>query len=117
VAQVLAGGLGALPAGAPLGALIGAAVGIVLALMEEFVPKDKKKYTLSSAAAGIAWVIPAWNSMSMFLGALIAWIFLRLSRPKAERYSLAVASGFIAGESLIAVLVAALVALRVLSAG
>ena len=66
-------------------------------------------------AVGIAWVIPAWNSISMFLGALIAWLLFKRSQKTAERYSLAVASGFIAGESLIAVLVAALVAAKVLS--
>lgn len=114
VARVLAQGLDALPHGAQGGLLIGGVVGIVLALIEDFVPKSLKKYTLSSTAVGIAFVIPAWNSISMFLGALLAWIFLRVNRPQAERYSLAVASGFIAGESLIAVVVAALVAFNVL---
>ena len=62
-------------------------------------------------------VIPAWNSISMFLGALLAWLLAKASAERAERYSLALASGFIAGESLIAVLVAALVAFNVLQAG
>ena len=114
VAKVLAKGLGALPTGATAGLLIGGAVGIVLALIEDFVPKKYKMYTLSSTAAGIAWVIPAWNSFSMFLGSLIAWMIVRANAARAERYNLAVASGFIAGESLIAVLVAALVAAKVL---
>jgi uncharacterized oligopeptide transporter (OPT) family protein len=55
--------------------------------------------------------------MSMFFGALLAWVFFKANRPQSERYSLALASGFIAGESLIAVLVAALVAFNVLGAG
>ena len=114
VAKVLAKGLGALPTGATSGLLIGGAVGIVLALIEDFVPKEYKKYTLSSTAAGIAWVIPAWNSFSMFLGSLLAWLYVRANAARAERYNLAVASGFIAGESLIAVLIAALVAANVL---
>jgi OPT family oligopeptide transporter len=117
VARVLAQGLDALPRGAQPGLLIGGAVGVALALIEEFVPKQLKKYTLSSTAVGIAFVIPAWNSISMFLGALLAWIFFKVNQPKAERYNLALASGFIAGESLIAVLVAALVALNVLGPG
>jgi uncharacterized oligopeptide transporter (OPT) family protein len=114
---VLAKGLEALPHGAQAGLLIGCAVGVVLALIEDFVPKQLKKYTLSSTAVGIAFVIPAWNSISMFLGALIAWGFAKARPAQADRYSLAVASGFIAGESLIAVLVAALVAFNVLGAG
>ncbi|HKQ70558.1 MAG TPA: OPT family oligopeptide transporter [Polyangiaceae bacterium] len=117
VAKVLASGLGALPAGAREGGLIGGVAGIALATVEELVPADKKKFTLSAAAVGIAWVVPAWNSISMFLGALIAWIYLRADKSKAERYSMATASGLIAGESLVAVLIAALVALKVLSPG
>jgi putative OPT family oligopeptide transporter len=115
VAKILATGIGALPAGAANGILIGGAAGVALALMEEIVPKAYKRYTLSAAAVGIAWIIPGWNSVSLFLGALLAWTFERLNRPKAERYSIAVASGFIAGESLVAVFIAALVALHVLS--
>jgi putative OPT family oligopeptide transporter len=117
VARVLAQGLDALPHGAQAGLLIGGAAGIVLALVEDFVPKPLKKYTLSSTAVGIAFVIPAWNSISMFLGAFLAWLFTKIDQPRSERYSLALASGFIAGESLIAVLVAALVAFNVLSSG
>jgi len=117
VARVLAQGIDALPHGAQTGLWIGSAAGVVLALIEDFVPKHLKKYTLSSTAIGIAFVIPAWNSISMFFGALLAWIFFRASAVRAERYSLALASGFIAGESLIAVLVAALVAFNVLQAG
>src|SRR6185436_19089420 len=110
VAKVLANGLNALPPGAQKALLIGGAVGIVLALIEEFCPKHLKKYTISSTAIGIAFVIPAFNSISMFLGALIAWAWLRWNKPSGERYTVAIASGLIAGESLIAVLVAALVA-------
>jgi uncharacterized oligopeptide transporter (OPT) family protein len=115
VAKVLANGIDALPPGARSGGLIGVAAGIVLALVEELVPKDKKKYTLSPVAAGIAWVVPAWNSISMFLGALLAWLVLRMRPAQGERYNLPVASGLIAGESLMAVVIAALFTLHVLS--
>jgi putative OPT family oligopeptide transporter len=117
VAKVLAKGVDALPHGAQAGLFIGGAVGVVLALVEEFVPRPLKKYTLSSTAVGIAFVIPGWNSISMFIGGLLAWILFKANRTAADRYSLALASGFIAGESLIAVLVAALVAFNVLQAG
>jgi uncharacterized oligopeptide transporter (OPT) family protein len=114
VAKLLARGLSALPAGATTGLMLGAAVGVLLALVEDLVPKRWKKYTPSSTAVGIAWVIPAWNSISMFIGAALAWIIQRFWPDKANRYTLAVASGLIAGESLIAVLVALLVATGVL---
>jgi putative OPT family oligopeptide transporter len=114
VAKLLASGLGALPTGAAAGILLGAAAGVALAAVEELVPKAYRKYTLSSAAVGVAWIIPGFNSVSLFLGALLAWVFQRVSQPKAERYSIAIASGLIAGESLVAVLIAALVAVGVL---
>jgi OPT family oligopeptide transporter len=115
VAKVLANGIDALPPGARGGGLIGVAVGIVLAFVEELAPKDKRKYTLSPVAAGIAWVVPAWNSISMFVGALLVWLVVRMRPAQGERYSLPVASGLIAGESLMAVVIAALVTLHVLS--
>ena len=117
VAKLLARGFSALPAGAGTGLLIGIGVGIALALIEELVPKHWKKYTPSSTAVGLAWVIPAFNTISMFVGALLAWLFQRLSPARAERYTVAVASGLIAGESLMAVLVAALVAAGLLTSG
>jgi putative OPT family oligopeptide transporter len=115
VAKVLARGLDALPHGARAALLIGMAVGVALALFEEFAPKPLKKYTLSSTAVGIAFVIPAWNSISMFVGSLLAWVYFRANRSRAERYNLALASGLIAGESLMAVVVALLVAVNVLA--
>jgi OPT family oligopeptide transporter len=117
VARLLARGLDALPHGAKPGLLIGGLLGIAFALVEDLVPRQYKKYTLSSTAVGLAWVIPAFNSFSMFLGSFLAWIFFKANKPKAERYSLAVASGFIAGESLMAVLIAILVVTKVLQSG
>ena len=60
---------------------------------------------------GLAFVIPFWNTLSMFAGALAAWIFARRSRDLADRYTIPVASGLIAGESLVGVALALLSAL------
>jgi putative OPT family oligopeptide transporter len=114
VARIVTGGLGALPPGAAAGIGLGAAAGGILALVEELVPTAYKRYTLSSAAVGVAWIVPGWNSVSLFLGALLAWVFQRQTGQRAEKYVIPVASGLIAGESLVAVLLAALVAMRVL---
>jgi uncharacterized oligopeptide transporter (OPT) family protein len=115
VAKILASGLASLPTGAAAGMVVGALAGVVLAVIEELVPKSYKRYTLSSAAVGVAWIVPGWNSVSIFLGAFLAWMYARVNQPRAERYRLAVASGLIAGESLVAVLIAALVAAGILS--
>jgi uncharacterized oligopeptide transporter (OPT) family protein len=39
----------------------------------------------------------------MFLGAFAAWLFARIGPTTAERYTIAISSGLIAGESLMGV--------------
>lgn len=102
VAKMLADGLDALPKGALLGIIVGGILGIVLTLLEEFFPKYRK-WIPSTTGLGIAGVIPAFNSISMFLGALIAWLLMRAKPQTAEKYTVAVSSGLIAGESLMGV--------------
>ncbi|HEY5313563.1 MAG TPA: OPT family oligopeptide transporter [Pirellulales bacterium] len=82
---------------------IGAAIGILLTLVEEFSPPGTRKWLPSVTGLGIAGVIPAFNSISMFLGALVAWILSKVSPAMAEKYVVPVSSGLIAGESLMAV--------------
>lgn len=103
VAELLAKGLEALPAGAVWAIVIGALVGIVLTLLEEFSPPHVRKWLPSTTGLGIAGVIPAFNSISMFLGALLAWLFARADSKTASDYTVPVASGLIAGESLVGV--------------
>ena len=52
---------------------------------------------------GIAGVIPAFNSISMFAGAFMAWLFAKARPRAAEAYTIPVSSGLIAGESLVGV--------------
>jgi uncharacterized oligopeptide transporter (OPT) family protein len=55
---------------------------------------------------GLAFVIPFWNILSIFVGALIAWIMTKRARELASTYIIPVASGLIAGESLVGVMIA-----------
>ena len=103
VAELLAKGIEALPAGALWAIVIGAAVGAVLTLLEEFAPKHLRWWIPSPTGLGIAGVIPAFNSISMFVGALLAWLFSKASPRAAEAYTIPVSSGLIAGESLVGV--------------
>ena len=66
------------------------------------------------AVIGLAMVIPAFNSISMFLGALIAWAYAKAKPAAAETYVIPVASGLIAGESLLGVAVALMAASGIL---
>jgi OPT family oligopeptide transporter len=103
VAQVLAKGLDALPKHALTAMVIGGVIGIVLTLIEEFAPPRIKKWMPSSTGLGIAGVIPAFNCISMFAGALIAWLLSKSRSDLADKYTISVSSGMIAGETLIAV--------------
>lgn len=103
VAEMLAKGLGELPTGALAAMMIGGAIGIVLVLAEEWTPRKYHKFVPSATGLGIAGIIPAYNSVAMFAGALAAW---GLSKRRADldaAYTIPVSSGLIAGESLMAV--------------
>lgn len=103
VARVLAEGWDNLPPYALHAMLVGGAIGIVLTLAEEFVPKKHRHWIPSATGLGIAGVVPAFNSISMFLGALAAWILARVDPAKDEKYTIPVSSGLIAGETLMGV--------------
>jgi uncharacterized oligopeptide transporter (OPT) family protein len=63
---------------------------------------------------GLAFVIPAWNCISMFIGALIALIIAKRKPAIDEAYTIPVASGLIAGESIMGVAIALLMAFGIL---
>jgi uncharacterized oligopeptide transporter (OPT) family protein len=103
VAELLAKGIDALPAGAKEAIVVGAALGIVLTLLEEFAPKSWRIWIPSTTGLGIAGVIPAFNSIAMFTGALVAWLVAKAAPKAGETYVVPVSSGLIAGESLMGV--------------
>ena len=103
VAEMFAKGVGALPPHTGKAILIGALIGIMLTLLEEFLPARYRRWVPSPTGLGIAGVIPAFNSLSMFAGAVIASIVARYDAKVDEQYTIPVASGLIAGESLMGV--------------
>lgn len=114
VSKAFANGVGSLDSTAQLAILVGLALGVALALLEKFAPKRAKPYVPSPSGLGIAMVIPGSNAIAMFLGALVAELLRR--RPTlAARLTVPVASGFIAGESLIGIVVQLLKARGVLN--
>jgi uncharacterized oligopeptide transporter (OPT) family protein len=113
VAELLAKGVGALHPTARIGLVIGATLGIVIPLLELKFPKAKK-FIPSATGLGLAFTINGYNSISMFVGALLALWFSKW-RPKLhEQYTVPVSSGIIAGESLMGVLIALLTVAHVL---
>jgi uncharacterized oligopeptide transporter (OPT) family protein len=107
VAEALSNGVHTLHPTARWGMLIGGLIGILLPLLELMLPKYKK-YLPSAMGVGLALVIPAWNSVSMFIGALLAYLYARVDENHAQTYTIPIASGIIAGESLLGVVIALL---------
>lgn len=109
VAEMLAKGVESLPQGALMGMIFGGLLGAGLSLAEEYLPKSYKKWLPSATGLGIAGVIPAFNSVSMFIGSLLAWLLIKWKPQVSERYTITVSSGLIAGESLmgVAIIIAA----------
>ncbi|MBV9125157.1 MAG: OPT/YSL family transporter, partial [Planctomycetes bacterium] len=103
VAQLLAKGWSELPRGALAAMIVGGLLGILITLAEQFLPRQYARWVPSATGLGIAGVVSASNSISMFLGAAAAWLLARVSARTNEKYTIAVSSGLIAGESLMGV--------------
>ncbi len=114
VSKAFAGGIGTLDPLARLSIGVGLALGIALVLLERFAPKPLRGWVPSPAGLGIAMVVPGSNAIAMFLGAFIALIVSRINATVGRRYVVPVASGLIAGESLMGVAIALLIATHVL---
>lgn len=114
VSKAFAGGIDSLSGEARTAAIIAGLLGVALAVLEKIAPKGLVRFLPSPSGLGISMVIPGSNAIAMFVGSLVA-DQLRRRWPKInERYTVAVASGLIAGESLIGILVALLVVAGVL---
>lgn len=112
VARLLSAGIDALHPSARWGMVIGGLVGLALPLLERMLPERAKKWVPSATGLGLAFVIPFFNSFSMFLGALLAWLLARSKPAVAERFVIPVSSGLIAGESILGIVVALIQAMQ-----
>jgi len=108
-AELLTKGFGALPPGCLVGLLIGIAVGIILTLLAEYLSEK----TPSPAAIGIGMLIPASVLMTFIAGGIGQLIWARTSPTTEEDLRIPLASGLIAGEAILAVVLAVLAALGV----
>ena len=106
MAELLAKGLHSLPAGALTAASVGAAVGIAIPLLARM-PKIAR-FLPSPIALGIAFMVTPYSAMAMWLGALLTSAWRRRNPASVDRYGASLASGLIAGEGLMMVVVAVL---------
>lgn len=110
VAEVLTQGLVMVPISAQWAMIIGAALGMALPLFSALFPKASS-YMPSAMGLGLSWVMPFQNCLSFAVGAIVGWLWLKLAKKNAQEFSIPIASGLIAGESLMAAMVAIAVAI------
>ena len=107
VADLLTQGIHMLPMTARYAIVIGAILGVLLPLMEKLLPKFRQ-YLPSAMGLGLAWIMPFSNTVAFAIGAVITEIWTRLHRKQADTFNVPIASGLVAGESLIAAIIAIL---------
>jgi uncharacterized oligopeptide transporter (OPT) family protein len=106
VAEVFKEGFDKMPSGTPGALLVAGVLGVVLAVLEKVLPQRARRWVPSPAALGLALVIPAYYSISIFMGAILALVVARVVPRWSSRFSIVVASGIIAGEGLTGVVFA-----------
>ncbi len=111
-AQLLSKGLSALPQGALAALGIAVVLGIVFTLLEA---TEYKPWTPSPTGLGIGMLVPGSAIVTMFLGGVADWTWNKLSPKTWDRHLVPLASGFVAGEAIVAVVLPILVAAGLLS--
>ena len=91
--------------------LAAAALGCVFAAMEQ--SERLKRWTPSPVALSLGLLLPFSSISVMFMGGIVGSLWLALHPASAKRYLIAVASGLIAGEAMVAVVAPVLIALHV----
>jgi putative OPT family oligopeptide transporter len=107
VARVLATGVDSIPVTARIAILIGALVGIALPILERVFPKARP-WLPSAIGLGLGWVVFFSNALSFAIGAVIVWLWGAADRKSQETFSVPIASGLIAGESMLKAILAML---------
>lgn len=107
VARVLSAGVDSLPMTARIAIVIGALIGVALPVLEKMFPKARP-YLPSATGLGLGWLVFFSNALSFAIGAAIAWAWSLVHKKSQDSFNVPIASGLIAGESLIKALLAML---------
>lgn len=101
-AEILSAGVDALPTTALIAMAVAAVLGVLLALAED---TKWKTFVPSPTGLGLGFLLPFAPVAMIFVGAVLGAIWMIVARRSASVYMVPLASGFIAGEALVAVLV------------
>jgi uncharacterized oligopeptide transporter (OPT) family protein len=111
-AKLLSQGISVLHPSAFIALALGVGLGIVFTVLEQ--NRKIRTWVPSPTGIGIGMLIPATAVSTMLIGALIDWGVRRRDPRGADAKMLPLASGFIAGEALVAVILPVLIILKIL---
>lgn len=100
VAELFMIGFAVLPEGAAWAMLIAAIAGLAFPIAEKVAPKGVRPYIPSVSSIGLAFVVQASASLTMFTGALIGWAVSKVFKNWAARFLVAICAGLIAGDTI-----------------
>ena len=100
MSELLAKGFEALPQGAGVAVAIAGIVGLLLPVVKKILPEAQRGLVPSGLAMGIAFIVPAYYSVAIFLGCVVFGIWKRRSPEQHAGLAFAVASGVVAGDAL-----------------
>ena len=100
VAQTLTHGLDSLSTSIRWAIFIGGLAGLLLGILDSVLPARRARFLPSTAALGLAFVLPASVSLMMALGAIVTWLVSCRWASLTERFAINAAAGLIAGESI-----------------
>ncbi|MFK3815307.1 OPT family oligopeptide transporter [Pseudomonas sp. NPDC089407] len=103
VAQTLTQGLGVLSPELRWAIVAGSTAGVLLGTLDSLLPHRAARWLPSTAALGLAFILPASISMMMGLGAVLTWLVSCRWPSITERFAITTAAGLIAGESIMGV--------------
>jgi hypothetical protein len=80
-------------------------VAIAATLVETLAPVKVRRLMPSTTGIGLGFVIAGFDSISMALGAVLAWVLAKTRPAFAENYTVSAGSGVMAGASLAGILI------------
>jgi len=111
-AVILKRGAEALPKYAVHAMLVFILLGALFTVLET--KKEWKKWVPSPTGIGIGMLVPFSVVSMMFIGGLAGYFWEKKDKKSSDQYSAPLASGLIAGEAIVAVLVPLLIALKII---
>jgi uncharacterized oligopeptide transporter (OPT) family protein len=87
---------------------VGLAIGAFMVIAEKLAPKSIRTWLPSATGVGLGFILPFQYPLSMLIGAVAASVWTHKNKKSSDDYLVPIASGIIAGVSIMGVIAAAL---------